>query len=347
MHGPNNGYLSRMKRFVTLGQPYAQASASATSGYIIWCPRFHSEGSGEVSIGTGGPNSWSNAFVWITSNSSNVPDNEASTASAGNSQIYGSAKSASVVPMLTSYSIADPAAEFVSGGLCQDARLISACMKVTYLGTMNASDGQFCYIKNIPLQQFLYDTAAGSNPRGLMSVDRLFEMADSCGRLGLETHEVRYRDGGGDADKFIPGEDSGVAIGSITQTDPASPGYISFLNDAVGYSNPNVIGFAFRGFSAGQLSKLSIEMYKNFEWRPAANSGVTAPSATQLGVSKLAPAETWLDRFVPSWETMSGLATHSNLARLVQAAGTGYDAARSMGLGGTRAPRRLTNGGFF
>lgn len=293
-----------------------------------------------MAVGPVAPNSWSNAFVWITADSSAVPQNFVSSTTAGNAPLYGSAKSASATPQQSTYSIPDPASTFVSGGLCQDARLISACMKVTYLGTMNASDGQFCFIKNVPLEQFLYSTAAGANPAGLLSVDRLFEMADSCGRLGLETHEVRYRDGGSDADKFIATEDAGVAIGSLSQVTPPLTGYITTVNQAVGFSNPNVIGFAFRGFSAGQLSKLSIEMYKNFEWRPAANVGVTAPAVTQLGTSKLAPAETFLDRFSPSWETMSGMATQSNLARLVQAAGTGYDAARSMGLGGIRAPRR-------
>lgn len=346
MHGPNNGYLSRLKKFVTLGQAYPNASSVATCGYVIWSPRYHSEGSGAISLGPGNPNSYSNAFVWLTTNSALVPENLATSTSAANPQIYGSSKSASATPQVSTYSIPDPANDFVVGGLCQDARLVSACMRVTYLGTMNASDGQFCFIKNLPMEQFLYSTAAGSNPTALLSVDRLFELADAASRLGLESHEVRYRDGGSDADRFIAGEDQGVGIGANAQATPPLTGYISGLNQAATVTNPNVIGFAFRGFTAGQLTKLSIELHKNIEWRPAANSGIGAPIVTQLGESKLAAAETFLDRYAPSWETMSGAATQANLSRLVQAAKTGYDVANSMGLGNSRGPHRGRIGGW-
>ena len=200
------------------------------------------------------------------------------------------------------FSLLDPAATLLSGGLARDARTISACMKIGYIGRMQDAAGQLAVIENLPVEEVL---------RGL-TVDELFALSSNVKRIGVGTHEVKFRPSesseyfraiGAVGATYADGEphDSAIETGSnlvpaITKVNAHNQGLRLF-------------GFAWRGTGAPGTN-LTMEFVKNIEWRPASDSGLplTRPK-TMYAVAPVAAAEHALDSRHQGWsfsEVVSG-----------------------------------------
>jgi len=300
LYGTIEGYLSRFHSVISI--PSITIN-TLTSGVILWCPKFHSPGrygsNPSTVAGTSGAE-----YNLITSCTN-------STTAGLNLTGYGVATETFVsVPGATyndsgSLSYPDPAWNFVNGATCSSARTLSACIKMSYFGQMATTQGMVCQI-DIPLSQVVDSLNDGSGASTL-TIDSLFAGSQLVSRTKLDTAEQ----------KWIPSED-GVFMSAtsaaaardidldymVRATRGATPPTTSVFTTGTyaQTNNPRVIGFAWRGFAAGNTFPLQFDLYKNIDWKPEALSGITVPRSVRVAVvPPVQSAVTALDSKGKSW----------------------------------------------
>lgn len=299
LHGESEGLLASLKQTI-------DNSASSQHGYILWCPRYHNSAMSNDGKG--------NLFGFAAQDSSDRPVNDTNLGS-----FYGQATSFTAgLPASAAASFDDPAAGLLSQGLVQDARLISACMRMTYYGRLDRSAGQVCFIENLPISALV--GAEGSGPT--LSVDDCFRLSTAVQRLGVDTLEVVHRP---------DPEMAGIFHDRLDSALDRSP-----LGDVNTYSHvglnaqttmPHVFGFAWRNLDISgstPTAQLTFDLFKNIEWRPTPASGLT--SVTPRTVSSqgtLIRTMQFLDGVQPDWTRRIIDSASSMAAQVVTMAATG------------------------
>nr|UHS72283.1 MAG: hypothetical protein 2 [Tombusviridae sp.] len=268
LFGSEEGFLGRFK----VSYPLPSA-AGATCGYVLWAPNYHNGGvNGGVAGGTG------NVFIFQSNSPSNAPTNTTAANSA-----FGAGLTTSTV---TASTIADPAYGFVNGATCRDARTVSACIRMDYLGAISSVSGQVAMVENLPMTDLL---------QSLPSVNNLFDYSTKSQRVSLDTSEIIYRSTQLGLDRFLAEADQALLVGAT--------GAVSTIAPDAERIEPVVFGFAFRGITAGELAKFNFEFVKNMEWRPQTGQGLSATTSMSTGVNMHSTAIAVLDHHAPGWTT--------------------------------------------
>jgi len=297
LHGTSQGFLARLKNVVDNAAP-------APHGYLLWCPRYHNG-----SMTSDGNRAC--LFGYATDDTGIRPVNDTNIGS-----YFGQAQSfLDSFAATTAASFSDPAHFIVSAGLVQDARLLSACMRMTYTGRLDRSAGQVAFIENVPLVSLIGDEAKGPT----LSVDDLFRMSDSVQRIGVDTLEVVHRPDLELASVFHDTNDAGLfKKPGDTYTHLATSGEMT---------QPTVFGFAWRNLSTSAetpLANLTFDLTKNIEWRPKPLAGITVVTPKVTGPpGVLARTIETLDRIDPSWSKRILDSASSLAGKVVTMAATG------------------------
>lgn len=262
-YGSSEGYLARFHKVVA-----PVDVASGTCGAILWVPDYHCVGP-----------------VAATQTRYNLIC------------LAGTASGATVV--LDGYgtgslAVVDPCYNFVNGTVATDARTLSACIRMSYLGQMATTQGMVGHI-DIAFAN-LEDRIRGD----ALSIDSLFELSQVVQRTNLDPLEQRWTPSAA-SDRFRgPGDTAGtsqdfaVAVASSVYT----------LGTAASVENPRMIGFVWKGFASGTpfSSILQFDCYKNIEWRPQATAGISMPNPVRTStVSPAHQALVALDAAAPGW----------------------------------------------
>lgn len=285
-YGSAEGYLARFHSVVT-----PHDIASGVGGAILWIPDYHC-------IGPVGATEtrYNMLSVAVTDNSANF-----------NIDGYGTPAT------VQSRAVVDPAYSFASGTTCGDARTISACMRLTYLGTMSNARGMVGVI-DVPFS-VLEDRIRG----GTLSVNSLFTVSQLVQRLPLDPLEQKWTPSQGSDTFKGPGDTAGLRADFCV----AVSGGVFSLGDSVANFNPRIIGFVWKGTGTGVTlgSELQFDCYKNIEWRPEAASGLTVPTPTRTHV--IPPAQialSALDSNLPGWRSKAMKAAESGASKIAKKA---------------------------
>lgn len=262
LYGSSEGLLGRFKNNHQL--------FSEPNGFFLWAPDFHNQGLSEV-----GPPYPRGTNVWSyqTANTGSIPTNTPTLP-------YGYGDLAASLDVTTT-SYADPAYSLVNSDLIQDARIVSACMQMTYYGSMKNSAGEVAFISNLPLDALL-SGGPGDTP---LTVDWLMNYATHKQRLGIDTLENVYRLNEQSSDKFKDTGDFAVSTpdGGSSEVDQVS----STLA-------PRVFGFVWRSVQVGE--GISFDLTKSIEWRAKPASGLTQSHIHRTGPSQVPRINAMIDR---------------------------------------------------
>lgn len=263
IYGSSEGLLSKTKKSFYDG-------SSSTCGFVLWCPDFHN--------GLDATHQTGNLFTWVHTNSAQPVANTTANPFGTGARFDATASTAH-----TEY---DPAFNFVSEGLVQDARNISACIDLTYFGAMYVAEGEMTYVNGLPVTALLDQTSP-------LTVDRLFQWSNNTHRLGVDTFENVWRPS--DDDIFYNSTADCVKIG-VPGVGPST------LPENAEAKGPTVFGFAFRGLSSTQENKLRYGLTKIVEWRAKPSSGLAQTTSVATGVSVMQKVVLALDRAAPKWQ---------------------------------------------
>lgn len=288
IYGDVEGLVARTKTTVNI-------TNASTCGYILWDPVYHNSMENK-----GGQVGEMNLMVWTSTSSHAQPTNGKVV---GTTYELPFGRGDYNYPTSeTTTCITDPAFAFANTEIVEDARLISACIRLTYFGTMLDSSGQIGFLENVP-DSLVLTGGANGDPA---SVDELFRYTSNTHRLGLDTFEVIARPSDG-TPRFRDIEESPYALG----VQGGMPTTIS----TTGKTMPSTLcGLVWR--SLDSKSRLVAEVTKNFEWRPAPLSGLVMVHPQTKGKEKITAVHTIADRFNPGWATRIGgltktIRTHS------------------------------------
>jgi hypothetical protein len=213
------------------------------------------------------------------------------------------------VPSPTAYGEIDPAHNFVSEGIVQDARTISACIDLTYFGAMYEAEGEITFINNLPATAIV-DIGSTSSA----SVDELFQWSGNAQRLGVDTLTNKWRPTSEDI--FYDDEAKFVNLGN-----PGISG--SFVDPVAVTRGPHLFGFAFRGLSTDQTNKLRYNLSKIVEWRAKPSSGLAQTNARSTGISTMEKVVKELDTYMPGWQHEAKTQMYNGATYLAKLAMTG------------------------
>lgn len=294
IYGSSEGILSKTKKSFYDG-------SNSTCGFVLWSPNYHN--------GLIAPNSLAgNLFTWVGTNSALPIENTINNP-------FGTGARFDPVA-LTAHTEYDPAFNFTSEGLVQDARNISACIDMTYFGAMYVAEGEMSFINGLPVTALLDTTSP-------ITVDRLFQWSNNTHRLGVDTFENVWRPS--DDDTFYNAKADCVKIG-------VSGSSTSTLPENAEAKGPTVFGFAFRGLSSTQENKLRYSLTKVVEWRAKASSGLAQTTSMSTGISVMQKVVLALDRAAPKWQHRIMDAAGGVASRALEYAFTGsrpYSLARA------------------
>lgn len=267
IYGDSEGLLARLKNELT----FSGNSNPGTSGYILWLGDYHgARQSSPAAYRTG-------SLVGARFTSANVSVNNTIAGPAFCSpDLDGSDNNG--------FSLFDPAQK-LTNGIARDARTLSACIRMAYLGSMQAAAGQVAFIENLPLTDVL-----GTN------VNELFRLATTVKRIGVGNHEVKFRPS--ENSKFFSSYEK-ADQNTQSQSDISSP--LTLGSNGTGVTTVEdvrgmrVFGFAWRG--TDDATNLAFEFVKNVEWRPRSDSGLPTTKPVALHDSSMVHlAERELDR---------------------------------------------------
>jgi len=362
IHGDHEGTLSRTKiqyTFAGHDGPVDPADNSApTCGYLLWDPNFFSAGNTLDRVSTSSNNTrrllTGNVFAWASNNADKSPANSKYYQYGCNSRArnlpgggidypgpigvgtddsdgfsynpFQTFMTGLELDRHTAMYAADPAAKFMDNAVARDARLISACMRLTNAGKLGDVSGQIGFVNNIPTaalaglqygsyktkEEWELDTAVMPPP----SVNQLFQVINETERLSIQTKEVihkptevsvmetykvtadapllstvRYHDVNGTTFS---------AAGWYSSTDVADPQTVSSPEAVTKMSAQELMfpgscfGFIWRNVDGG--TPLIFDLVKAFEWRANPQQGFAAVIPKQIGKSKVEEAQSILDR---------------------------------------------------
>jgi hypothetical protein len=260
IYGSTEGLLARLKSNTQL--------VGGTCGFILWAPDFHNQ---EFSVDPADYPQGQNLWTYSSDDPSQSPSNTATLPYGGQSiDAAGTTTSA----------LADPAYQLVSQGLIQDARIISACLQMTYYGAAKNSAGEVAYLSNLPLDALL----TGAQDDEPLSVNWLMNYATNKRRLGIDTLENVYRLNEQSSDKFKDTGDFAITLAN------GEPAVVDQTSSALA---PRVFGFAWRNIDASE--GLSFDLTKSIEWRAKPSSGLTQTHIHRTGSSKVPLVNSYMD----------------------------------------------------
>jgi hypothetical protein len=263
LYGDSEGFLGRFRtNFSNVGA----GGSTATCGFLLVVPNY---------FGKDPMIAFSNA------DPSYHPLNTTAEA-------YGTGNTGATPPFFqnTAYFTNDNASAFVQGTTASDARLISACIRMTYFGSIVNSQGEVSMIENLPLATLLQG-GTGSQP---MNVNELFQYSGNSMRLGTDTIEVIARPD--DDAKHFTDHDT-----KWSRESGSTPN--TLLSEAQKVKQATAFGFAWR--NCIPTANQSFQVIRNIEWRPDANLGIAAPTVRQYTVDLQPSVIATLDRSNPSW----------------------------------------------
>jgi hypothetical protein len=296
-YGSSEGYLSRYHSVANpAGNP---TNSSITSGVFLWCPDFTNQGT--VTYSATGSSTWNCLIATQDSPGLQVDLRGYIGKTQGTTS--------------TSAGIPDPAYGFISGTVADTARCLSACVKMTYLGTLSSTQGIVAHV-DLPFSVL----EAKITGEGL-TIDDFFTLSDMVTRTSLDNMEQKWTPG--------PLSESFRGYGG-GQTPGASADYLVNVNNGV-YSvgsnaissNPRIIGFAWKGFSSAtdMASTLQFDLYKNIEWKPQAGGGLSAPRIIRTAaVPPVHVVTSVLDRVNPEWKRKMADVMKSKAAKIAETA---------------------------
>lgn len=280
-YGDSQGNLVRCKSTLTI-----EADNTATCGYVLYCPDYHTTGH------TGDSNFLANLFVWTDTSSATRPDNTGDFP-------YGGYAHSNDVNFTTTSSHPDPFSNLISSDIIKDGRTIGACLKATYTGALINSGGQVCALENLPLTAVLgdYVNITAGNETTPLSVDELFQYSTKTARFTAETVEVKARPDDS-SETFRTVHSATHACNEVTSGVPSSSTTLARSQQ------PIFIGIAWRGLPTGVATPIIIDLIKSVEWRSDPRSGITVVPPKTVHVTSMAkPALHVLDTMVPNWTT--------------------------------------------
>jgi hypothetical protein len=255
-NGTDEGIMSRLKTSYT-------NTGTVTNGYLLWCP-----------IYVGGNNAIAAFFYADADASAPVINTIASPLGSGSD---------------SGINLDVGATAFVTSDTVSDFRLISACIKATYIGALQDSAGLIACVENLPIDTFLLGQATLD---GAASVDDLFALSSNVKRFGPDTHEIRYRNTGSESFKL---DTYGVMLkGTAAST------RTTLTPEAERFA-PTMYGFAWKGVPS---NKIAFDFIQNIEWRPETRAGFVSVIPRQLNPPGYARSVmSWLDKHHPGWTT--------------------------------------------
>jgi hypothetical protein len=264
LHSTDEGILAKLKTAETSG------GVTDEFGYILWCPHYCGA-VGDKKIQCVG---------FATTSAANGPLN--TVAEPAFSVGWWSPRGLTLTAGANS---------FVNSSTVSDFRLVSACIKATYTGTMSNSKGQIAYIENLPA-----DTLLLGNGGAPATIDQLFNLSSHTTRCGVDDHEIRYRPNPTVTSTFKSDRDGVYTLGT------AGASATVLTSEALRFS-PTFFGFAWRGVIS---SDLFLECFQNIEWRPEAGSGYVNSVPRQLKpAGYLEQILKYLDDTAPGWTVAS------------------------------------------
>jgi hypothetical protein len=251
---------------------------------------------------------------------------------------FGSAVSFNNAQQLsTSASFPDPSSGFTHFNVASDARLLSACMRLTYTGRMADTSGELAFIENLPLDVFLGDDKASWDVANPASVDDLFKLATAVQRMGVDTAEIVHRPDDAGGSVFRDARDGALVL------ERKNNSYLpTEIETNARVLQPHVFGFAWRSVGdGGARVGLTFDFIKNLEWRPRPIIGFTSAVPRAIGpadgvsVHRVLQA---LDARSPAWTRRILDSAGSLAGEVVRMAATGIGkAALSYGKNAGRA----------
>jgi hypothetical protein len=253
LNSTDEGLLARLKTTFSLG-------STALNGFALWDPTY-----------IGGPSAGNCFMTPMTSSAANSTNSVADPYIGNNEEVGATA--------------------FVTSNTVSDFRLVSACLRVTYIGTLLDSKGIVAKVSALPVETF-FDGLPGVD--AVASVDAVIAMSAGVERMGTITHEVRFHPQASTTTHFkrsVTGAyDLGVA--GVSRTSPT--------NDANRFG-ASFIGFAWKGVPCDQLS---FEFIQNIEWRPDVGAGFVSVLPKQIKPQGYIHTVTqYLDQNWPGWST--------------------------------------------
>jgi hypothetical protein len=283
-------------RFQKLVTP--SPAATDTCGFILWAPNYHTQNlaNNDMSV-----------IIYSAPLTTTTPLNTTAVP-------YGSGAWGTTA---TTGALDDPCFAFTAGAVCDDARTIAACIKLVYTGKLQDASGMVVPLQGIPLST-VFNPGKGT----YASVDDLFILGQNSRRLGVEEVEVVFRPGDPGQERFHEANYGPIKQGAAGTAATADAGDVeTFI--------PTCFGFAWRGLQAQQAANFTIEMHKNVEWRPSADTGIPLTPNESVGPSFMERALRYLDTNYPGWWNK---AVHSGVNTVARMAFAGNPAIRHNGI---------------
>lgn len=275
----NHGYQLRVRKSSGSGNVFHALDAPVTSisGYVVWFPTYHCghyDGNGRGL----------SAFGWLTTNSAAQPRNDAVVSFGGSSNV-------------TTYSIRDPAYDWVSGSNVRDAATLAACIEMSYTGTTSDASGEIALLHDVSMTNLVFGDSGAP-----VSVDDLFNSSTDIRRLPLGKSRVNFAPNERDSIFHAEGSPTTNQFGDKPLTSGVTPGSAAYTNQRADLMRG--FGIAFRNVQ--QPSSVTPDVFrftlsKVIEWRPTPTAGVPAVVDSSPASATLDGAVRSLDRLAPSW----------------------------------------------
>lgn len=219
----------------------------------------------------------------------------------------------------------DAAAQFVASTTAADARILSACVRMTFFGNITQSQGEIAFVQDLPLTALI----AGGATNLPMSVNEMFIFSGDSQRLGTDTLEH----------VFHPDDDSHNFVDGKTGWHD-STGAQTVLSSDQRVKQSKAYGFVWRNTPVAPAQTYA--SIRNIEWRPEASLGIANPQTKVVGNSSLPAVLSALDRSGPSWTKRVLSSVVSGAGAVAQAAFTATLPAvgNLVGFGANMAARR-------
>lgn len=184
----------------------------------------------------------------------------------------------------TAITFPDPAYNIVSGDTYSTARTLSACLKVTYMGSTSAQAGTIYALTGVSPDMIKY----GGTSSFTATFDQWISTCSSPG-LRVSSRDVKHRP------NLESSEFRDHLVPCITCGTASAPTIHANSTDAVG------IGFVL--YNVSNISDYQFEFYKNIEAKaePAAGIRFPPPRGTD-NPGLLSRAVNFLDRNFPNWQ---------------------------------------------
>ncbi len=289
-YGNGDGYVVRHKKV------YTAAGGSSKHGYFLIDPSFTSQA---YSAGTARRSSW---FSFGTSDPNWSPTNNVADP-------YGNDDDPTN-PMVTARTEESPHDVFLYNN-AHKYRVVSCCMKVSYIGSTSSAGGLIATIQNLDPDALFTPDSTDADTTG-SSVNQIISRSPNVFRMGVDPVELKWRPSP-TSDMHREPYHSVVTTGVRASTRSTPYGYVRSIDNLGTVTNqlvtttagrPALFGVAWTGLP-GSNADIRIEVTVNTEFVPKPDVGMPAPPRAMLSTSSTwKDAIAYLDRNLPSWDTV-------------------------------------------